>query len=176
MFVLCFNSSKFAKLSYRVRQCGQMQKPKYIFFTIIKYSDQQEGSPSTQTNPIDQTEEGGLKSAVKICVIIIVTVVAHIGVIRNNYVKTHQVDPFPQKDHNYNICIRSFTVLSIILLSFQINLDSKTREMTAENMSSPNRHTFEQAQKRIQALMEKDSYPRFLRSDVYQDLISHHKS
>jgi regulator of G-protein signaling len=50
----------------------------------------------------------------------------------------------------------------------QINLDSATRELTAARMSSPDRSTFEIAQKRIQALMAKDSYPRFLRSDVYR--------
>ncbi len=63
--------------------------------------------------------------------------------------------------------------ISHFCLHFQINLDSKTREATLESLGHPNRHTFEVAQKRIQALMEKDSYPRFLHSDVYQDLISH---
>jgi regulator of G-protein signaling len=57
----------------------------------------------------------------------------------------------------------------------EINLDSKTRLVTKNNMTSPNKHTFEQAQKRIQALMEKDSYPRFLRSEPYQQLLRDHK-
>ena len=48
-----------------------------------------------------------------------------------------------------------------------MNLDSKTRLATIQSIEHPNKHTFEPAQKRIQALMEKDSYPRFLRSDTY---------
>jgi len=58
----------------------------------------------------------------------------------------------------------------------EVNLDSKTREITVDNIDNPNKHTFEQAQKRIQALMEKDSYPRFLRSDVYMQLLAEHGS
>lgn len=50
---------------------------------------------------------------------------------------------------------------------FQVNLDSRTRLQVVSNLSHPNKHSFEQAQKRIEALMEKDSYPRFLRSDIY---------
>jgi len=42
-------------------------------------------------------------------------------------------------------------------------------------MASPNRRTFEQAQKRIQALMAKDSYRRFLESEFYQDLLAEYK-
>lgn len=61
-----------------------------------------------------------------------------------------------------------FTDFVAIQAPREINLDSKTREATATRMSSPDRSTFEIAQKRIQALMEKDSYPRFLRSDVYR--------
>ncbi|XP_074654004.1 regulator of G-protein signaling 5-like isoform X2 [Tubulanus polymorphus] len=52
----------------------------------------------------------------------------------------------------------------------EINLDSDTRAAVAKVMDNPNKHTFELAQKRIQALMEKDSYPRFLKSDVYISL------
>ncbi|ELT89692.1 hypothetical protein CAPTEDRAFT_104275, partial [Capitella teleta] len=58
----------------------------------------------------------------------------------------------------------------------EINLSSKTREATAGLVGSPNRHTFETAQRRIQALMEKDSYPRFLQADVYQDLLGDQKA
>ena len=46
---------------------------------------------------------------------------------------------------------------------------------TKDLMEKPDRQTFELAQKRIQALMDKDSYPRFLRSDVYQKLLSEYK-
>ncbi|BFZ20207.1 hypothetical protein BsWGS_23245 [Bradybaena similaris] len=62
----------------------------------------------------------------------------------------------------------------------EINLDSKTRNMTYESVTSnPNRQTFDEAQRRVQALMEKDSYRRFLESEIYQDLAAgniHHKS
>ncbi|XP_038672633.1 regulator of G-protein signaling 3-like isoform X1 [Scyliorhinus canicula] len=52
----------------------------------------------------------------------------------------------------------------------EVNLDSHTREVTTNNILSPNRSTFDLAQKRIFGLMEKDSYPRFLRSEFYMDL------
>jgi len=54
----------------------------------------------------------------------------------------------------------------------QINLDSVTRELVYANMArGADLYTFEPAQKRIQALMDKDSYPRFTASDLYQYLI-----
>lgn len=54
----------------------------------------------------------------------------------------------------------------------EINLDSKTRMITVTNLEHPTRHAFEDAQKKIQALMEKDSYPRFLESDLYLQLLN----
>jgi len=53
----------------------------------------------------------------------------------------------------------------------EVNLDSVTRSSTMAALTNPNKRTFEQAQHRIQSLMEKDSYPRFLRSDLYMDLV-----
>ena len=57
----------------------------------------------------------------------------------------------------------------------QINLDSVTRDQTIAELASPSTHTFENAQKRIQALMERDSYGRFLRSDLFLTLLNQAK-
>lgn len=58
----------------------------------------------------------------------------------------------------------------------EVNLDSNTRAATINNICNPNRHAFDQAQKRIQGLMEKDSYPRFLKSELYLELIRQNPS
>ncbi|XP_020015917.2 regulator of G-protein signaling 3 isoform X2 [Castor canadensis] len=57
----------------------------------------------------------------------------------------------------------------------EVNLDSYTREHTKDNLQCVTRGCFDLAQKRIFGLMEKDSYPRFLRSDLYLDLINQKK-
>ncbi|XP_066472304.1 regulator of G-protein signaling 2-like isoform X2 [Tiliqua scincoides] len=56
----------------------------------------------------------------------------------------------------------------------EVNLDSQTRDITNRNILLPTRSCFEQAQRRIFGLMEKDSYPRFLRSFTYQALVQPH--
>ncbi|KJE96359.1 G-protein signaling regulator [Capsaspora owczarzaki ATCC 30864] len=53
----------------------------------------------------------------------------------------------------------------------EVNLDAATREITTRNMDNPGYDSFDEAQAHIFNLMAKDSYPRFLRSDVYQNLI-----
>ena len=53
----------------------------------------------------------------------------------------------------------------------QVNLDSDTRMETVVGLESPSRETFDVAQHKIQALMAKDSYPRFLESDLYQYIL-----
>lgn len=55
----------------------------------------------------------------------------------------------------------------------EVNLDSWTREATQQNLQNPGGLTtscFLLAQSRIYSLMEKDCYPRFLRSALYVDL------
>ncbi|KAM4640575.1 regulator of G-protein signaling 3-like [Discoglossus pictus] len=55
--------------------------------------------------------------------------------------------------------------------SKEVNLDAGTRELTEHNLLMPTRSTYDEAQRRIFGLMERDSYPRFLRSELYQSLL-----
>jgi len=57
----------------------------------------------------------------------------------------------------------------------EVNLDSYTREHTKDNLQNVTRSCFDLAQRRIYGLMEKDSYPRFLRSELYVDLVNQKK-
>ena len=52
-----------------------------------------------------------------------------------------------------------------------MNLDTETRMSTIVNIDNPPLDTFDRAQKRIQGLMEKDSYQRFLKSELYINLL-----
>ncbi|XP_004706714.1 regulator of G-protein signaling 1 [Echinops telfairi] len=54
----------------------------------------------------------------------------------------------------------------------QINIDFHTRETTAKKIKAPTSTCFDEAQKLIYTLMEKDSYPRFLKSDIYLNLLN----
>ncbi|KAF6075704.1 regulator of G protein signaling 4 [Phyllostomus discolor] len=52
----------------------------------------------------------------------------------------------------------------------EVNLDACTREETRRNLQAPTAACFDEAQRRIFHLMEKDSYRRFLRSRFYLEL------
>ncbi|KAF0886921.1 regulator of G-protein signaling 1 isoform X1 [Hyaena hyaena] len=54
----------------------------------------------------------------------------------------------------------------------QINIDFHTRESTAKKIKTPTPTCFDEAQKIIYTLMEKDSYPRFLKSNIYLNLLN----
>lgn len=56
-------------------------------------------------------------------------------------------------------------------LPFQINIDSSTRETIIRNIQEPTETCFEEAQKIVYMHMERDSYPRFLKSEMYQKLL-----
>ncbi|KAL4218914.1 Regulator of G-protein signaling 3 [Mactra antiquata] len=56
----------------------------------------------------------------------------------------------------------------------QVNIDSKTRLDTVTNLENPTRDMFKEAQKRVQFLMENDSYKRFLDSEQYRQLLRRH--
>ncbi|CAI4229767.1 unnamed protein product [Auanema sp. JU1783] len=56
-----------------------------------------------------------------------------------------------------------------------VNVDCKVMEITEENLKNPNRWSFDEAADHIFCLMKNDSYQRFLRSDIYKDLLTQSK-
>ncbi|XP_066239165.1 regulator of G-protein signaling 11 isoform X2 [Saccopteryx leptura] len=53
-----------------------------------------------------------------------------------------------------------------------VNIDSQTMERTLEGLRWPHRYVLDDAQLHIYMLMKKDSYPRFLKSDMYTGLLA----
>ncbi|XP_058501196.1 regulator of G-protein signaling 13-like [Solea solea] len=53
----------------------------------------------------------------------------------------------------------------------EINIDHKTRDLIRRNINAATPECFSDAQRIVYGLMERDSYPRFLRSDIYQALM-----
>ncbi|KAM8805524.1 RGS18 protein, partial [Eudromia elegans] len=53
----------------------------------------------------------------------------------------------------------------------EVNLDFHTKEVTRQSIQQPILTTFDAAQSTVYKLMEQDSYPRFLRSDLYLNLV-----
>ncbi|XP_030882623.1 regulator of G-protein signaling 11 isoform X15 [Leptonychotes weddellii] len=53
-----------------------------------------------------------------------------------------------------------------------VNIDSRTMERTLEGLQQPHRYVLDDAQLHIYMLMKKDSYPRFLKSSTYKDLLA----
>ncbi|XP_062315746.1 regulator of G-protein signaling 19 isoform X1 [Osmerus eperlanus] len=58
-----------------------------------------------------------------------------------------------------------------ILSPKEVSLDSRVREVINKKMADPTPHTFEDAQLQIYTLMHRDSYPRFLNSNIYRNLV-----
>ncbi|XP_043941498.1 regulator of G-protein signaling 18-like [Protopterus annectens] len=57
----------------------------------------------------------------------------------------------------------------------EVNLDARTKEITANNMRNPCFTSFNLAQSAIYNLMEQDSYPRFLKSESYLDMFKYNQ-
>jgi regulator of G-protein signaling len=58
-----------------------------------------------------------------------------------------------------------------ILSPKEVSLDSRVREVINRNMVEPSPHTFDEAQLQIYTLMHRDSYPRFINSQLYRRLL-----
>ena len=55
---------------------------------------------------------------------------------------------------------------------FQVSLDSRVRDLINMRMTSPDAHTYDEAQTQIYTLMQRDSYPRFVSWDKYRQLLN----
>uniref|UniRef100_A0A672V1T3 Regulator of G protein signaling 21 n=1 Tax=Strigops habroptila TaxID=2489341 RepID=A0A672V1T3_STRHB len=53
----------------------------------------------------------------------------------------------------------------------EINIDFQTKTHISQNISEPTLSCFDDAQRLVYSLMAKDSFPRFLRSEVYKELV-----
>ncbi|XP_015253397.1 PREDICTED: regulator of G-protein signaling 1-like [Cyprinodon variegatus] len=53
----------------------------------------------------------------------------------------------------------------------EVNLDSKTRDLTLQLLQAPSHTSLLPAQKRVYSLLDTDCYPRFLQSSIYQSLL-----
>lgn len=58
-----------------------------------------------------------------------------------------------------------------ILSPREVSLDSRVREIINRNMIAPSQHTFDEAQLQIYTLMHRDSYPRFVNSSLYRNML-----
>ncbi|KAF7246138.1 Regulator of G-protein signaling 20 [Varanus komodoensis] len=58
-----------------------------------------------------------------------------------------------------------------ILSPREVSLDSRARDLVNRNMLEPSQYSFDDAQLQIYTLMYRDSYPRFLSSTFYKNLI-----
>eukprot|EP00066_Takifugu_rubripes_P025706 XP_011614972.1 PREDICTED: regulator of G-protein signaling 11 [Takifugu rubripes] len=53
-----------------------------------------------------------------------------------------------------------------------VNIDSKTMDKTLEGIRHPHRFVMDDAQLHIYFLMKKDSYPRYLKSELYKNMLA----
>ncbi|XP_072851289.2 regulator of G-protein signaling 17 isoform X5 [Pogona vitticeps] len=58
-----------------------------------------------------------------------------------------------------------------ILSPKEVSLDSRVREVINRNLLDPTPHMYEDAQLQIYTLMHRDSFPRFLNSQIYKSLV-----
>lgn len=55
-------------------------------------------------------------------------------------------------------------------MSSQINLDFHTKNAIIQSLQDPTATSFLAAQKKVYSLMENNSYPRFIHSDLFKEL------
>lgn len=76
--------------------------------------------------------------------------------------------------HEIKIHITDFSYYCLILVCshlLQVSLDSRVREVINRNLLDPSPHMYEDAQLQIYTLMHRDSFPRFLNSQIYKSFV-----
>uniref|UniRef100_A0A3P9KKE5 Regulator of G protein signaling 13 n=1 Tax=Oryzias latipes TaxID=8090 RepID=A0A3P9KKE5_ORYLA len=84
-------------------------------------------------------------------------------------------EQFKKMKHSFRLSSRAKKIFKSYVQAEaprEINIDQKTRELIKWNMKTPSTSCFIEAQKIVFGLMEKDSYPRFLKSDLYRTLLN----
>lgn len=80
-------------------------------------------------------------------------------------------DDYTNRFHQLPVQIIIVMLTNWFPLCFQVSLDSRVREIINRNMVEPTPNTFDDAQLQIYTLMHRDSYPRFLKSQYFKQLV-----
>ncbi|KAG7225358.1 hypothetical protein INR49_027341 [Caranx melampygus] len=83
-------------------------------------------------------------------------------------------EQYRQSSNNFSLQRRAKDICSTYIqpgAPREVNLDSKTRDLTIQLLQAPSRTSLSHAQKRIYSLLDTDCYPRFLQSNVYLSLL-----
>ncbi|KAM6974379.1 uncharacterized protein LKV04_016025 [Tautogolabrus adspersus] len=83
-------------------------------------------------------------------------------------------EQYKQSSNNFSLQRRARDIISTYIqpgAPREVNLDSKTRELTLQLLQAPSHTALSHAQARIYSLLDLDCYPRFLQSNMYLSLL-----
>ncbi|XP_070971042.1 regulator of G-protein signaling 3-like [Oncorhynchus clarkii lewisi] len=83
-------------------------------------------------------------------------------------------EQYRNSSNNFSLHRRAKTITATYIdagAPREVNLDSKTRDLTTQLLQAPSHTSLSHAQKRIYSLLDTDCYPRFLQSDIYLTLL-----
>lgn len=84
-------------------------------------------------------------------------------------------EQYKQSSNNFSLQRRAKEISSTYIqpgAPREVNLDSKTRDLTLQLLQAPSHTSLSHAQKRIYSLLDTDCYPRFLQSRIYLSLLN----
>ncbi|XP_055733321.1 regulator of G-protein signaling 3-like [Salvelinus fontinalis] len=83
-------------------------------------------------------------------------------------------EQYRNSSNNFSLHRRAKTITTTYIdagAPREVNLDSKTRDLTTQLLQAPSHTSLSHAQKRIYSLLDTDCYPRFLQSTIYLTLL-----